>query len=60
MTTLNDTFEQEPALQDEGYNSGSDSLSIPAHLHGVPCRYNVSASKNLSFRPATPQVYSPQ
>ena len=59
MTTLNDTFEQELALGDEGYDSGSESLSIPTPLCRVPQQYHVSASENLSFGPATPQAYSP-
>ena len=29
MTTLNDTFEKELTQEDEGYESGSESLSIP-------------------------------
>ena len=32
MTTLNDTFKRELAQEDEGYESGSESLSIPMTL----------------------------
>ena len=60
MTTLSDTFEQELALEDKGYNSGNENLSILTLLHRAPHLYHVSASENLSFRPATPQAYSPQ
>ena len=58
-TTLNDTFEQEPALEDKGYDSGSESLSIPTPLCRAQCLYHISANDNLSFRPATPQANSP-
>ena len=51
MTTLNDAFERELTLEDEGYKSGSESLNIPTPLHRTPCLYYVSASENLSFRP---------
>ena len=63
MTTLYDAFEWELALADEGYESGSESLNIPTPLHRTPYLYNISASENLSFRPATPLThwaYSPQ
>ena len=60
LTTLNDTFKWEIALEDEGYEIGSESLSIPTPLHRAPCLYHVSASENLSFRPATHRAHSPQ
>ena len=67
MTTLNDAFEYELALEDKGYESGSESLNIPTPLHRTSHLYHVSASENLSFNPATPlttvhphQAYSPQ
>ena len=59
VTTLNDTFEWELALDDSRYAAGSESLSIPT-LCRTPHLYHVSASDNLSFGPATPQAYSPQ
>ena len=63
ITTLNDAFERGLALEDEGYESGSESLNIPTPLHRTPCLYHISASENLSFNPATPLThwaYSPQ
>ena len=58
MTTLNDAFEWELALEDEGYKSGSESLSIPTPLCRAPCLYHVSTCENLSFRPATPRAHN--
>ena len=63
MTTLNEAFEREIALEDKGYESGSESLNIPSPLCRTPCLYHVSASENFSFDPATPLThwaYSPQ
>ena len=54
VTTLNDAFEWELALEDEGYDSGSESLNILTPLCRTPHLYHVSASKNLPFRPVTP------
>ena len=62
MTTLNDAFEQELTLEDEGYDSGSESLNIPTPLQRTPHLYHLSTGENLSFRPATPhthQTHSP-
>ena len=56
---LNDVFEWDLALEDEGYDSGIESLSIPIPVHKVLCLYHISASENLSFGPATPWAYSP-
>ena len=33
MTTLNNTFEWKLALEDIGYESGSESLSVSTPLH---------------------------
>ena len=60
MTTLNDTLEQELALEDEGYDSGSESLGIPTPLHRAPHLYHISASENLSFRPVTSLTHQAQ
>ena len=54
MTTLNDTFKREHAQKDEGYESGSESLSIPTPLRRTPCIYHISMIENLSFDPTTP------
>ena len=60
MTTLNDAFKWELALEDGGYESGSESLSIPIPLCRAPCLYHVSTCENFSFGPSTPKVHSPQ
>ena len=36
VTTLNDAFEWELTLEDAGYESGSESSSIPTCLHQAP------------------------
>ena len=53
VTTLNDTFETELAQEDEGYESGSESLNIPTPLRRVPWIYHISTSENLFFNPTT-------
>ena len=57
MTTLNDAFEWDPSLEDEGYDSGSESLNIPTPLPRTPCLYHVSTGENLSFGPVTPLTH---
>ena len=57
---LNDTFERELAQEDEGYESGSKSLSIPTPLRRAPQIYYVSMSENLSFNPTTPLTTAEQ
>ena len=54
MTTLSDAFEWELALENKGYESGSESLNILTPLWRTPHLYHVSASESLSFDPATP------
>ena len=44
MTMLNDAFELELALED-GYDSGSENLSIPTSLCRAPCLYHISAGE---------------
>ena len=56
VTTLNDAFEWELTLEDIGYKSGSDSLSILTPLCQAPWLYHVSAQENLSFGPVTPRA----
>ena len=56
VTTLNDTFEWELALEDIGYVSGSESSNIPTPLCWAPWLYHVSTQENLSFGPATPRA----
>ena len=56
ITTLNDAFKWELTLEDIGYESGSESLSVPAPLCQEPCPFHVLTQENLSFRPATPRA----
>ena len=42
VTTLNDAFEQELALEDGGYKSGSENLSIPTLPHSAPQLQHIS------------------
>ena len=63
MTTLSDAFEWKLTLENERYESGSESLNIPTPVHRTPCLYLSKWSENLSFDPATPcphWPYSPQ
>ena len=53
MTTLNDTFKRELTQEDEGYESGSESLSISTPLRRAPWIYHIFTSENLSFTPTT-------
>ena len=67
MTTLNDTFEKELTQEDRGYESRSESQSIPTSLRRALQIYHISTSENLSCDPTTPLTtaeqhpeYSPQ
>ena len=46
MTTLNDTFEKEFTQENEGYESGSKSLSILTLLRRAPWIYHISMGTN--------------
>ena len=52
VTTLNNAFETELAQEDEGYESGGESLNIPTPLSRAPRVYHVSSIEELSFDPA--------
>ena len=54
MTTLNASFESKLALEDEGYESGSDNFNIPTPLRCTPRIHHVSSDDNISFDPTTP------
>ena len=54
VTTLNNTLEIEFTQEDEGYESGSESLNIPTLFRRVPWIYHISMSENLFFNPTTP------
>ena len=60
VTTLNDAFEQELAQEDEGYWSGSETLSIPTPLRRAPLIYHISTSENISFDPTMPLTTAAQ
>ena len=49
MTTLNDTFEKELAQEDEGYESGSKSISITTPLRRALEIYHISTSEKSVF-----------
>ena len=53
MTTLNATFESKLALEDEGYESGSENFNIPTPLRHTPRIHHVSSDDNISFDPTT-------
>ena len=59
VTTINDAFDHELAQEDEGHESGSESLNIPTPLCRAPFLYHVSTCDNLSFGPSTPRTHSP-
>ena len=51
MTTLNAAFEQQLALADEGYESGSDTINLPTPLRKMPRIHHVPSIKHASFDP---------
>ena len=54
VTTLNATIESKPALEDEGYESGSENLTIPTPLRRTCKIHHVLSDENVSFDTATP------
>ena len=51
MTTLNAAFESKLALEDEGYESGSENYNIPSPLGTITKIHHVSSVENASFGP---------
>ena len=51
MTTLNTTFESKLALEDEGYESGSENFNIPTPLRQTSKTHHISSVENVSFDP---------
>ena len=49
MTTLNDAFRQDHTQEDECYESGSESISIPTPIGKSPQIYHICISENISF-----------
>ena len=54
VTTLNAAFESKLALEDEGFESGSENFNIPNPLRRTSKIHHVSIVKNASFDPVTP------
>ena len=54
MTMLNAAFESKLTLEDEGYESRSDSFKVPTPLRHTPQIHHVSSNDNISFDPSTP------
>ena len=54
MTMLNAAFKSKLTLEDEGYESGSESFNIPTPLRHTPKIHLVSSDGNISFDPSTP------
>ena len=54
VTTLNAAFESKLALEDEGYESGSENFNIPTSLRRTSRIHHVSRDDNISFDPTTP------
>ena len=51
MTTLNAAFEQILALEDEGYESSSETINMPTPLRKIPKIHHVSSIEHASFNP---------
>ena len=51
MITLNTTFESKLALEDEGYESGSENFNIPTPLRRTSKIHHISSVENASFDP---------
>ena len=51
MTTLNAAFESKLALEDEGYESGSENFNIPTPLKQTSKIHHMSSAENVSFDP---------
>ena len=51
MTTLNAAFEWQLALEDEGYESGSDTVNMPTPLRKTPRIHHISSIELASFDP---------
>ena len=51
MTTLNAAFESKLALEDEGYESGSENFNIPTPLRRTSKIHHISSAENVFFDP---------
>ena len=53
VIALNAAFDQQLALADEGYESGSDTIDLPTPLRKMPRIHHVSSIEHASFNPRT-------
>ena len=53
VTTLNATFESKLALEDEGYDSGSENFNIPTPIRRTSKIHHISSEEHASFDPDT-------
>ena len=51
VTTLSTAFESKLALEDEGYESGSENFNIPTPLRRTSKIHHISSVENVSFDP---------
>ena len=58
LTTLNATFESKLALEDKGYESGSENFNIPTLLRRTSKILHVSSVENTSFDPDPVTLWS--
>ena len=58
MTTLNAAFESKLALEDKGYESGSENVNIPTPLRRTSKIHHISSVENASFDPDPFTAYS--
>ena len=52
VIALNEAFDQQLSLTDEGYESGSDTVDLPTPLRKTPRIHHVSSMEHASFDPA--------
>ena len=57
-TTLNAAFEQKLALEDEGYESGSETINMPTPLRKMLKIHHVPSVENASFDPNLVMLHS--
>ena len=60
VKALNEAFNQQLLLADEGYKSGSDTIDLPTLLRKTPCIHHISSREHTSFNPVltTPHSYT--
>ena len=58
LATLNSAFESKLALEDEGYERGSENFNIPTPLRRTSKIHHISSVDNTSFDPDPVTPYS--